>query len=1233
MLQRTRSILLFLIASLASATALAGNVTTVVGTGVAGFSGDGGTATAANLNGPRGIAVAPDGTIYFADNANFRIRSVSPAGIISTIAGTGNIGDAGDGGLAVNATLSGVLSIALNPPAGALYIADIDNNRVRRVDLTTGVITNFAGTGIFGFGYGGDGGPATSASLAFPEGVAVGSDGSLYIADAFNCIIRKVDTASIITTVAGNGACVATGDGGNALLASFALPTRVSVDGASNLFVIDANTIRRIDSVTNIITSVAGGGITAPGSGPATNMNLGNPADLITDAAGQLYIANFSHLFKVDLASGVLSVFAGTGVSGFSGDGGPATSAQFNDLSGLAFTPAGALLVADAGNHRIRSIAPDAPVTPFDVVLSLATSQAFLDSLLAVQGSIGLINVGGRDFLLIPNLASVGLDVTVTGNDQLLVVDLGALQSVGGSIDISGNLAMTTLDLGALTAVGGNLTLTNDPSLSAILISGVTSIGGNLSLIGTAATAISMPFLGTVGGSLDISGNQSAISIDIGSLASAGGAVNVSGNSSTTTIDIGSLASVGGAVNVSGNSSTTTIDIGSLASVGGAVNVSGNSSTTTIDIGLLTSAGGAVNVSGNSSTTTIDVGSLTSAGGTVNVSGNSSVATIDLSSLSSVSGDVVIVGNGPTTTVSVGSLTSVSGSVMIETSGTGTFPVGNGQASGNLTLDTTGYTNVSGTTAGGATDLTNTTLDAVMHLQIQAATFTTPVSFTVTRLDPVALVPESGLTAGGGPAAIDPVAAYQFAFAIPGSPTLTPPATLTFDIDVAALDAAGQTAFLAALASNSITLAVKGDAPASQYQAFTVCDPATSQLPLADATGCVHVVRLDAAGVPLPVDSLATPAFVRIQSIIAHFSTYAVVIVTPTDTLPPVLSGVPADMTVTSSVPLAVNWTDPAANDAVSGSVAVTCSPASGSIFALGTTPVSCSATDASGNTATAGFSVTVTAPVVDVTPPVISGMPGNIAVASSVPLAVTWPAPSANDAVSGILPVTCAPASGSIFPLGITAVSCSASDAAGNTATAGFSVTVTAPVVDVTPPVISGMPGNIAVTSSVPLAVTWPAPTANDAVSGILPVTCVPASGSIFPLGITAVSCTATDAAGNSASAGFTVTVTAAPPPTTARKVIEPKLECVKTNGPGSFTARFGYNNANKVAVTIPVGPDNAFAPLPADRGQTTTFLPKRQKNTFAVDFDGNRITWALKGPDGKTRSASATRKSDRCR
>jgi len=1024
-----------------TAPALAGNITTVVGTGAAGYAGDNGPALAALLNGPYGIAVAPNGTIYFADNANYRIRSVSPAGIISTIAGTGNFGDAGDGGLAINAELSGVLSIALNPAADGLYIADVENNRVRRVDLTSGIIANFAGTGIFGFGYGGDGGPATNASLAFPEGVAVGPDGSVYIADVFNCVIRKVDPANIITTFAGNGACVTSGDSGDALLASFSLPTRVSVDGAGNLFVIDGgpNTIRRIDQATNQITRVAGGGINIPGFGAATGMNLGGPFDLVTDAAGQLYISNYTQLFKVDLASGVLSIFAGTGVAGFGGDGGPATAAQFQELSGLAFTPAGALLVGDVGNNRIRSIAPDIPI---DVVLSLLTSQSYLDSLLAVVGNIALINVGGRELLVIPNMTSVGLNLTITGNDQLLIVDLNDLQSVGGSINISGNLAMTTLDLGALTTVGGSLTLTNDPSLSAILISGVTSIGGNLTLVGTAATAINVASLNTVSGAINISDNQSAGAIDVSSLTTVSGGLEISGNTSAAFIDVGALTTVAGGLTINDNTLANPIDVSALTTVSGGLNISGNTSAGELDLSTLTDVGGAINVADNASAGGINFSGLVSAGG-IDITGNGSASFIDVSSLTTVSGDITIANNG-NAAINVSAGTTVSGNVTIETTGSGTFDVGDGVISGGISLNTTGYTDVSGTTAGGATNLTNTTPDAVMRLQIQAATFNVPVSFAITHLGPAALAPEAGLAADGGPATIDPITGYLFTF---GVPTLNHDANLSFDVNLAGLDAAAQAELLAAVAAGSATLATRSDIAGSAYQSFPVCSGGGSGSALTSG-GCVTITLLDANGVVIPAGDPTIPTLVRFAGIVGHFSTWSVVIATPllVDVTPPVFSNVPADIIAEATGPngAVVGYTLPTAIDALSGPRPVSCNPASGATFALGATSVSCSAADAAGNSATAGFSVTVR----DTTPPAISGIPANInltAAAGAGGASATWSAPTASDLVSGSLPVSCLPASGFFFPLGSSSVSCLASDGAANIATASFSVTVQA--------------------------------------------------------------------------------------------------------------------------------------------------------------------------------------------
>jgi hypothetical protein len=232
-----------------------------------------------------------------------------------------------------------------------------------------------------------------------------------------------------------------------------------------------------------------------------------------------------------------------------------------------------------------------------------------------------------------------------------------------------------------------------------------------------------------------------------------------------------------------------------------------------------------------------------------------------------VSGDLIIIDNG-NASVDVSSGANVSGSVIIETTGTGSFPMGDGTVTGDISLDAAGYTEISGTTPGGALDLTVTHAEAVMHLQVQAATFSTPVSFTVNRVDPVALVPESGLDASGSPATIDPIAAYQFNFAVP---TLNRDAALSFDIDLARLDPATQTAILNALAAGTATLVTKGDAVGSVFQAFPVCSG--GQTPTVD--GCVRVETFDALGQP----TSGTPAIVRFSNVVGHFSTWAVAIV------------------------------------------------------------------------------------------------------------------------------------------------------------------------------------------------------------------------------------------------------------------------------------------------------------------------------------------------------------------
>ena len=232
----------------------AGVISTIVGNGTSGFAGDGGPATAAELTDPLGLSLDVSGNLYIADAYSSRIRKVSTAGIISTIVGNGIYGFAGDGGLATAAELAHPQKVILDA-FDNLYIADTENNRIRKVN-TAGIISTIAGTGTFG--YSGDGGQATAAELFNPKCVVIDSWGSLYIADQSNSCIRMLNTAGTISTIAGNGNYGYTGDGGQATAAKLAYPAGVSLDALGNLYIADAN-----NSNIRKVTNVAAAGIEA----------------------------------------------------------------------------------------------------------------------------------------------------------------------------------------------------------------------------------------------------------------------------------------------------------------------------------------------------------------------------------------------------------------------------------------------------------------------------------------------------------------------------------------------------------------------------------------------------------------------------------------------------------------------------------------------------------------------------------------------------------------------------------------------------------------------------------------------------------------------------------------------------------------------------------------------------------------------------------------------------------
>lgn len=339
-------------------------ISTIAGTGEGGDAGDGGPAVAAQLRQPRDTAVAADGSIVIVDTLNNRIRQVAPDGTITTIVGTGEPGSAGDGGPATEAQLRLPHDAAFDA-AGNLYIADANNNLIRRID-TDGIITTVAGTGVRG--YNGDDIPAVSAELRNPKSVLVLGD-DLYIADSLSQRIRRIDlTTGLISTIAGNGEKGFGGDGGPALDAMFDTPQRIAADDAGNLYVADTknNRIRMIDMTTMTISTILGTGEpTYTGDrGPAVEATVSVPRGVTVDR-NWLYVADSGNhvIRRVNLNIGVVRTVAGTGEQGLAGDGGRAGDAQLAGPRGLSVDAAGRLVIADTKNNAVRLIETAPPPT------------------------------------------------------------------------------------------------------------------------------------------------------------------------------------------------------------------------------------------------------------------------------------------------------------------------------------------------------------------------------------------------------------------------------------------------------------------------------------------------------------------------------------------------------------------------------------------------------------------------------------------------------------------------------------------------------------------------------------------------------------------------------------------------------------------------------------------------------------------------------------------------------
>lgn len=373
-----------------------GIISTVAGSGRAGFAGDNGPAIKAELNFPAGLTFDKAGNLYIADRNNHRVRKIDTKGIITTVAGSGEAGFGGDGGSALLAQLNFPSDVAVDKD-GNLFIADRSNNRIRRVDHL-GNIKTVVGLGVADFG--GDYGPATDALLKYPFGIEVDSSDNLYIADRGNNRVRKVDSKGIITTFAGDGSHSFSGDYGPAFQSSLAFPTDVAVADDGVVYIADRNNnrIRKVDTNGVITTFMGTGKPDYNGDleiGPETNLYL--PLMISIDRGQRLLIADRSNfrVRSIDLKRQSVATIAGNGESLFKGDGGPGTGATLDSPSGIVIDSKGNVLFADKQHNRIRKIDKNGYISTFAGNGSLGNegnggpaldAALFLPSQMAIDG-------------------------------------------------------------------------------------------------------------------------------------------------------------------------------------------------------------------------------------------------------------------------------------------------------------------------------------------------------------------------------------------------------------------------------------------------------------------------------------------------------------------------------------------------------------------------------------------------------------------------------------------------------------------------------------------------------------------------------------------------------------------------------------------------------------------------------------------------------------------------------
>ncbi len=942
-------------------------------------------------------------------------------------------------------------------------------------------------------------------------------------------------TPGTITNYAGDGVSDYFGDDGPAILARINDPDGIAVDAAGNLFIADqANfRVRRVDAATREITTVAGNGTwtyfnygaSSGDGGPATSAGLSRLKNVAVDAAGNLYICDTDNhrVRKVDVATLEIAPFAGDGDGGrfLYGDGGPATSASV-DPAGIAFDGSGNVYIADGGHHAIRMVAPDGIITTVAGIGGPDGRGFGGDGGPATSAKLNGPNDVACD-------GAGNLYIADSGNARIRRVDAqtreittvagtgGYFASGDGGPATSAGLNVNRLALDAR----GNIYFTDTGNYRVRKVDtdgNISTIGGNGGTGGSTGDdgpATSAQIYSPNGIAVDRSGNVY--------VSSANGGYGV-GSSRVRRIE--QIASAGNTPPVAEAGPDQTVEATSATATN--VTLDGSGSSDPDDDALTyawTWAGGTA--SGANPTIALPYGDTTITLTVDDGKGDTSTDTVvihvtdDQDPVVSIDPVPAVVGADRNPLAIVGRVDDVTATSVVLTPGafSTSFLPGGGIVARDVPLAEGDNEIVLS-----ATDEAGRTGSAIVHVTLDTTppVITVPADITVEATGPsgatVDFISSSTDTVDGSIApSCSPASGSTFALGTttvicsatdargnPGTASFTvtvedrtpPVVTVPADMTVEATGPSGAVVDF----SSSATDTVDGSIAPS-------CSPASGST-LALGTTTVTCTATDAAGNPG----------------IASFT------VTVDDNTPPTVV-VPADMTVEATGPsgATVEFSS-SATDTVDGSIAPSCSPASGSTFALGTTTVTCSATDAHGNPGSATFTVTV----VDRTPPTLSGVPASMTVeaTNAKGATVVFAAPTAMDLVDGpVKKVSCTPPSGTTFPLGDTKVTCTATDAAGNPESASFFVTV----LDRTPPALSGVPANMTVeaTSEAGAAVAFAEPTAMDLVDGPVSVLCTPPSGTTFPLGDTRVDCTAMDAAGNPATGGFRVRVRDTAPPT----------------------------------------------------------------------------------------------------